>query len=204
MKRYVQTFEDLSGKLSFIETTWRDDLSARIESILGRFPERTAYSAEDLIPLLNEDFEAAKTVLRLFAGLSKDEFEYALRAAGSGAPTGVNEFKRAPGTFIDRLRDMGVLDKAAELVNRPLSWRDLLTERLRSGRGSAIKGQQRGRFLEDQVEGVVKSVFGGRYDARCRFVGATGESTEKTDFAIPSKNSAKHPDRGESVRRNRQ
>jgi hypothetical protein len=28
----------------------------------------------------------------------------------------------------------------------------------------------------------------GAYDARCRFVGAGGTSTEKTDFAIPSKN----------------
>ena len=31
-------------------------------------------------------------------------------------------------------------------------------------------------------------IFGkGQYDARCQFVGATGASTEKADFAIPSK-----------------
>jgi hypothetical protein len=61
-------------------------------------------------------------------------------------------------------------------------------ERLRGGRGSAIKGQKRGRGLEDFAEVLVKSTFGeDSYDTRCRFTGARGTSTEKADFAIPSK-----------------
>lgn len=61
-------------------------------------------------------------------------------------------------------------------------------ERLRGGRGSAIKGQKRGRGLEDFVEVLVKAAFGeASYDTRCRFTGAKGTSTEKADFAIPSK-----------------
>lgn len=187
MRRYEQTFKELSSCLSAIETTWRDAVSERIEELLLRFPERPEYSDEDLRPLLDEDFKAARAVLRLFSGLSKDEFEYALRAAGGGKPCGVKEYQRDPAAFIDRLRKMGVLDRAARLVNRPVGWRDLLVERLRSGRGSAIKGQKRGRYLEDQVEQVVVDIFGDRFDSRCRFTGATGESTEKADFAIPSK-----------------
>jgi len=187
MKRYTQTFEGLSARLSAIETTWRDEFSARVEAIVEKFPERDVYDDNDLLPLLEEDFPAALTVLRLFAGLSKDEFEYALRAAGGGSPIGVTEYKRDPVAFIERFRNLGILEKASRLVARPVGWRDLLTERLRSGRGSAIKGQRRGRFLEDQVEGIVQIVFGTRYDARCQFKGAAGTSTEKADFAIPSK-----------------
>lgn len=43
------------------------------------------------------------------------------------------------------------------------------------------------RALEDFVETLVREVFGEGYDARCRFVGAKGTSTEKADFAIPSR-----------------
>ena len=64
-----------------------------------------------------------------------------------------------------------------------------LIKRLKTGRGSAIKGQSRGRALENTVESIVLSVFGGGcYDVRCRFLGARGTSTEKADFAVPSKN----------------
>lgn len=75
-----------------------------------------------------------------------------------------------------------------EVVNRPTTWRELLVERLKGGRGSAIKGQRRGRFLEDFVDELLTAIFGaGSYDLRCQFVGATGTSSEKADFAIPSK-----------------
>ena len=83
---------------------------------------------------------------------------------------------------------MGILNCMAVTINTPISWSDLLTERLKGGRGSAIKGQRRGRYLEDFVEQLLILIFGeNAYDARCQFTGATGTSTEKTDFAIPSK-----------------
>lgn len=162
-------------------------MSDRIEEMIGRFPVRDQYDREDLFPLLDEDFKAAKTVARLILGLSKDEFEDALRAAGAGASTGITEYQRDRNAFVQRMETLGLLEKATDLVHRPVSWRDLLTERLRSGRGSAIKGQRRGRFLEDEVEGVVRTIFADKYDSRCRFIGATGRSSEKADFAIPSK-----------------
>jgi hypothetical protein len=62
----------------------------------------------------------------------------------------------------------------------------VIIERLKAGRGSAIKGQARGRYLEDFVEKIVKGTFT-NYDLRCRFVGARKTSTEKADFAIPTK-----------------
>jgi len=42
-------------------------------------------------------------------------------------------------------------------------------------------------FSKDEFRGALQ-VFGeGNYDIRCRFVGASGQSTEKADFAIPSR-----------------
>ena len=75
-------------------------------------------------------------------------------------------------------------------VNRPSHWSDVLVERLRSGRGSAISGQRRGRSVEDFAEAIIKTVFGENFEARCTFNGPRG-TTAKCDFAIPSKSAAR-------------
>jgi hypothetical protein len=86
------------------------------------------------------------------------------------------------------LKALDITKAITAIVGRPTTWSDVLIERLRSGRGSAIKGQRRGRTLEDFTEHVVASVFGaGKYEVRCRFVGESGMSTEKCEFAIPTK-----------------
>jgi hypothetical protein len=127
------------------------------------------------------------TVLRLFLDLSKDEFTATLKKH-LGARIGISRALSDSEGFYGALEAIGVLQRMAEIVNTPLSWVDLLTERLKSGRGSAIKGQRRGRLLEDFVERLVVRVFGEKaFEARCQFVGATGLSKAKTDFAIPSK-----------------
>jgi hypothetical protein len=72
-------------------------------------------------------------------------------------------------------------------INYEPVWSDILTERLRSGRGSAIQGQKRGRGLEDFAEGLVRQVFGeAGYETRCTFTGADGV-TAKCDIAIPNR-----------------
>jgi len=73
-----------------------------------------------------------------------------------------------------------------EEVNREPRWSDTLVERLRSGRGSAIIGQQRGQQLENEVRGIVSEVFPGTYDVQCDFKGMGGR-TAKCDVAIPNK-----------------
>ncbi len=73
------------------------------------------------------------------------------------------------------------------MINYQPVWSDILVERLRSGRGSAIQGQRRGRGLEDFAEAIVKEVFGqGGYAARCTFTGADN-TTAKCDLAIPDR-----------------
>jgi len=72
------------------------------------------------------------------------------------------------------------------MINYKPVWSDILVERLRSGRGSAIQGIRRGRGLEDFAEAIVKEVFGASYALRCTFSGAEGKRA-KCDIAIPDK-----------------
>ena len=74
----------------------------------------------------------------------------------------------------------------AAAVNFRPAWSDILVERLRSGRGKAIKGQKRGRGLEDFTEALVRGVFGDNFESRCQYSGV-GNETEKCDFAIPDR-----------------
>jgi len=198
MKRYRQTIDEILGQLSPVDTGWRDAHADAVIHLLERLPEKDTYVREDLITLLQSGdtatdnlskhrFEAGLTLVRLFLDLSKDEFTAELRDR-LGKGHGITRVRTEPERYYGALEEMGILDRMAEQVNRPVVWSDLLVERLKGGRGSAIKGQRRGRNLEDFVEQLVTRVFGEQsYDARCQFVGETGTSTEKADFAIPSR-----------------
>jgi hypothetical protein len=85
--------------------------------------------------------------------------------------------------------ETGILEAMAEEANRKPVWSDVLVERLRSGRGSAISGQKRGRDVEDFAEAIVRKVFGSNFQMRCTFKGPRGQDA-KCDFAIPSKAAA--------------
>ncbi len=194
MIRQRQTLEELLSKLSHVESTWRDAHAEAVIDRLEQLPTLPAYNRDDLIRLFDlentnrERFDAAITVVRLFLDLSKDEFTAAMRDS-FGKGLGIKKALNNSDEFFSALEEMGLLERIAALVNRPLHWHDILVERLKGGRGSAIKGQRRGRTLEDFVEKLVIEVFGkDAYDARCKFLGATGTSSEKADFAIPTKN----------------
>lgn len=194
MKRYRQTLDELLLQLSPVGASWRDPHADAVIGRLERLPTKSAYTRADLLQLFdlkqtNRDrFDAALTVVRLFLDLSKDEFTAAMRDR-LGKGMGIKKAQADTDEFLAALEEMGLLQRMAEAVNRPLIWHDILIERLKGGRGSAIKGQSRGRSLEDFVEGLVARVFGqGKYDLRCQFLGATGTSSEKADFAIPSRN----------------
>lgn len=133
----------------------------------------------------------AVIAIRLFLDLSKDEFVPNLTAAlgeeGARLGSGIKSYKANKAGYVAALIDLGLVSKMTDAVNRPLHWYDVVTERLKGGRGSATKGQARGREMENFVEGIVRSVFDLEQVAvRCRFTGASGLSTEKSDFAIPS------------------
>ncbi len=186
MERRRQTFEEIISSLSRIESAWKDEHAQSVMDLLDGIEEKTSYTTDDLRQLLNRDHEAGMTLIRLFLDLSKDELVGSLRDVEAGA------YRKDPDRFLQGLASLGALEKMREAVGTPVTWRDILVERLKTGRGSAIKAQARGRFLEDQTEEIVQAVFGiGHYDARCRFVGANGQEDEKADFAIPSREDAR-------------
>lgn len=191
MKRYRQTFEEIEASLSRIESSWQDDHATAVIAMLKRIPKRKSYASSDIIALLNSDFKTGFTVIRLVLDLSKDEFvpklAEALGEVGNRAGCGIKAYRADKEAYVDALIEMGLVEKLTEAVNRPLKWHDVITERLKGGRGSATKGQLRGREMENFVEGIVSSIFTPDQIAiRCRFTGAKGLSNEKADFAIPS------------------
>lgn len=189
MKRHTQTLEELLSLLSPVDTTWMDDHSTAVIGAMSDLPIREAYGREDIARLLTEDFDVGITLIRLVLGMSKDEFHLQMRGHLKGrGGLGITRFRKDQAAYLDALDVLGVCESLTGLVHRKVDWKDLLSERLRYGRGSAIKGQKRGRGLEDAVEQIVSEVFGrDGYDARCRFVGSDGKATEKTDFAIPDR-----------------
>lgn len=191
MKRYRQTFEEIEASLSRIESSWMDAHAGEVIAALKGIPKRKSYGAAEITDLLDSNFKVGSTVVRLFMDQSKDEFVPNLTAvlgeAGAKGGSGVKCYKAHREEYVGALIEMGLAEKMTEAVNRPLHWYDTISERLKGGRGSATKGQARGRDMENFVEGIVRSVFSQDQVAiRCRFTGATGLSTEKADFAVPS------------------
>ncbi len=187
MKRYRQTFGELEAALTKIDASWLDAHAEKVISLLRDFPIKSAYTNADVAALLADDFGSATTVIRLFLDVSKDEFTHLLRNALGAGGIGKKRYVANPPAYLKALDELGLSEAMELAVHKPLHWSDLLVERLKGGRGSAIKGQTRGRGMEDFVEEIVRSVFSVEQVAvRCRFKGAKGQSTEKADFAIPT------------------
>lgn len=192
MRRYRQTVEQILERLSVIKSSWRDNHADRVIAALDSVPDKGSYALPDVGALLDNDFSSGITAVRLFLDLSKDEFQMALRDALGAGGIGITRYKQDRSAYLAALKALGILRSLRITVNTPVTWRDLLAERLKGGRGSAIKGQARGRYLEDFTERIVAKVFHDvGYEARCRFTGARGTSTEKADFAIPARNDAR-------------
>lgn len=167
--------------------TWMDPMAERIIAAIAAIPAKQQYSKDDVATLLDADFDVGLAVCRLFLELSKDEFETRLPEMLGPGGTGVKRYGRDREQYLAALDKRGVANAMTELANRPLLWSDLLIERLKGGRGRAVRGQTRGRSLEDFVEGVVRDVFGDAYEARCSFIGKDRQQQAKADFAIPSR-----------------
>lgn len=200
MRRKRQRLEDILQSLAPIEASWLDPFALEVVRRFERIPAKEKYGIAEIESILeppteirdsslspSEHFEVGLTVVRLFLDMSRDEFQVALRSA-LGPGIGIKRFHSDRAAYISAIVGLGLPARMIAVIGEPVSWVDVLKERLKSGRGSAIKGQQRGRAVEDKVEDIVREIFGDDgYDRRCRFRGATGVSTEKCDFAIPTR-----------------
>jgi hypothetical protein len=190
MRIVVQKLEDILASLRHLEVDWRDETALHVMAQLKAIPIKSTYSVEDVAALLDSDFDEGILICRLFMGLSKDQFTALLHTSRGDAGIGIKAYRLDRSGFLKDLASIGLLKTMASEVNRKPHWSDVLVERLRSGRGSAISGQRRGRDVEDFAEAIIKEVFGTSYETRCTFHGPRG-SKAKCDFAIPSKKEAR-------------
>ncbi len=186
MKFIAQHLDDILLALGPLVVEWEDDTARRVIAEIEALPIKAVYKISDVSKILDTNFEDGLLICRLFLGLSKDQFTAILREALRDGGAGVSRYRKEPDTFLNALVSLGILEAMAEQANRAPKWSDVLVERLRSGRGSAISGQKRGREVEDFAEGIVKNVFGNQYVCRCTFIGPRNLNA-KCDFAIPSK-----------------
>lgn len=189
MKRSRQTYEEIANSLRVLEVNWLEDPHAeKVITMLKSLPEGKKITGKDVIKMIETDFRTASTVLRLFLGMAKDEYDRDIPALFEGAGAGkVTQFREDPKAYVAALARLDLLKKMNAEINRPREWCDRLVGLFEGGWGSARKGQLRGRMLEDFVEVILLKIF--REDQiipRCQFLGASGLSSEKADFAIPS------------------
>lgn len=186
MKRHKQTEEEIISAIGEVRVDWRDDHFDAVQYVFTLVPTRGKYSLKHIASILDSDFEAARTGIRLILDLSKDAFDIVMKekmGPGLGGKTG---YSSSRGKYLNAIESLGALGKLSALAAKNYTWRDILSERLKSGRGSAIKGQRRGKALEDFAEALIKNVFHSTYETRCSFLGADGVTAAKCDFAIPS------------------
>jgi hypothetical protein len=190
MEVIAQKLEDIVDSLRALTVEWKDETAGRVIDRLKAMSVKKAYTAEDVKALLDANFDDGILICRLFLGLSKDQFVSVLREVRGDAGIGVKSYRADREAFIEDVLSTGLLEAMAEEANRKPHWSDVLVERLRSGRGSAISGQKRGRNVEDFAEAIVRKVFGENFQVRCTFKGPRGQDA-KCDFAIPSKSAAR-------------
>lgn len=186
MQSRDQTLEEVVNSLSPLEVDWMDDTAVSAIAKLTKIEAKNAYDRDDIAILLDEKFDEGILCARLFLGLSKDRMENELRNILGSGGIGVKRYQADADVFIDALVSLDLPEKMAKAINYEAVWSDILIERLRSGRGSAISGQKRGRGLEDFTEELIKEVFGDQYETRCMFTGADGK-TAKCDVAVPDR-----------------
>ena len=186
MEVIAQQLEEIVNSLRDLKVEWKDPTALRVINRLNILPRKKVYTAEDIRVLLKENFDDGILICRLFLGLSDDRFTSIFKRIRRDGGIGVKAYRAETDAFIEDLLSIGLLEAMSEEANRKARWTDVLVERLRSGRGSSISGQKRGRNVEDFAEAIVKKVFGKNFQVRCTFEGPRGHEA-KCDFAIPSK-----------------
>ena len=186
MQVVAQSLDTILASLQPLTVEWKDEVARRVIEKIEALPGKTAYAVTDVAAILDTHFDDGLLICRLFLGLSADQFRGLLAEALGENGAGVTRYRKDRAGFLEGLLSLGILEAMAAEVNRAPRWSDVLAERLRSGRGSAISGQKRGRGVEDFAEAVVRKVFGEACSVRCNFTGRKG-LIAKCDVAIPSK-----------------
>jgi len=193
MERHSQTVTELKGLLSEVKTDWKDDSTLRFMEFLGAVPNSGFLDEAAITKMLEADFRNAILYFRLILEQSKDEFAITLKALYIDFPNGAGKtsFRHDKQKYVSKLIEYGLIDAYTHFLSKDFTWKDILLERLKGGRGSAIKGQTRGRNLEDFVQRIVETVYGDQFNPKVSFIGRDGTKKAKADFCIPGKDQPK-------------
>lgn len=193
MRQYTQTLAEIQSVLSEVSSDWKDDHAVEVIELLDRIEPDVGLKVEHYFESLHISFDATITVIRLLLELSKDEFGIRFKAYDRlNKNPNKTHFTQNYAIFMDTLKSMGLFEIPADHFTRSFNWKDLILDRLKTGRGSAIRGQARGRALEDWVQEAIVDVFGSNsFERNISFVGKNLTDHAKCDFAIPNRERAK-------------
>src|ERR1700733_11720978 len=146
MQRVEQEVADITGALSTLEAPWQDEHATKVIALIQTFPfadrdDIRAVPTALIGSMFDEGFNQAFTAAQLFLGISKDEFQDRLGAILGPDKIGVKSFKADRAAYLKALDDIELPHAMAAAISLKPVWSDILIERLRSGRGKAIRGQ---------------------------------------------------------------
>lgn len=121
MKRYRQTFKEIADSLQILEVDWLVDPHAEaVISMLKSLPTKKPVTERHVVDILASDFRAASTVLRLFLGMAKDEYDRDVPALFEGkGGGGKTQFRKDPDAYVAAFVKLKLLEKInAEITGR--------------------------------------------------------------------------------------
>ena len=84
MQVIAQTLDQILASLRPLSVEWQDEVAQRLIERLKGFPIKTEYTESDVSDVLNGGpFEDGMLLIRLFLGLSKDQFSAVLKNGSS-------------------------------------------------------------------------------------------------------------------------
>ncbi|MDH5690214.1 MAG: type II restriction endonuclease [Candidatus Bathyarchaeota archaeon] len=187
------TLEELLEQIERIPSEWLDEVGREVIDTIPKIVEELKKSGVNKAAVkgLLFRYKYALDVFRLVLGLSQDEMInellYFAKIPGLGRSfrTIRNRSKQHGSELAEALvENLGLADATSEELFHQWKYTEVLIERYKYQRGRAIKGQKRGRSLEDEVEELLKEI-GATYESRKNFISEKGLEA-KADFSIPS------------------
>jgi hypothetical protein len=187
------TLDELLEQIERIPSEWLDEVGKEVIDTVPKIVEELRKSGVNKVTIkkLLFRYKYALDVFRLMLGLSQDEMMNELLyfskipGLGRGFRTVRNRAKQYSSQLAEALvENLGLADAASEELFHEWNYTEVLIERYKYQRGRAIKGQKRGRSLEDEVEELLKETRI-TYESRKNFMSKKGLEA-KADFSIPS------------------
>lgn len=187
------TLEELLEQIEPINVDWMDETAEMVlettPRVISRL-KRSEINQKTIESLLVEE-DYALDLFRLFLDISQDILLNIFKKNGiKGDFRTIRHKCRSQSEKIGEiLIESGLIEAIEYHIGRGWKLEDVLLERYKQMRGSAIRGQHRGSALEDAVENVLKEINNDKgipYESRTNFVNSYGKAS-KADFMIPSR-----------------